>query len=85
MCETVHNRKDSTVFEGRVDDILHDCFRLAVDTKYSYMRQSLRFCLKYPAPMMAPYGLPAGGLIKYQYFAISDQGSCKTQQLPLAC
>lgn len=59
MCETVHNRKDSAVFEGRVDDILHDCFRLAIDTIRTLVPAFLQ------SPPMAFYGLPASGLVKY--------------------
>lgn len=80
MRKPVHNSKDSAVFEGRVDDILHDGFRLAIDTN---IRTLVPAFLQYPP--MAFFGLPASGLVEYQYFALSNQGSCKTQQLFLAC
>jgi hypothetical protein len=78
MCETVHNRKDSAIFKGRIDDILHECLRLAINTILLLVPAFLTF------PPLAVYALPAGSLVKYQYFAASDHGACETQQLFLA-
>jgi hypothetical protein len=78
MRETVHNRKNSAVFKRRIDDILHECFRLAIDTIHLSVPAFL------PFPRLVFYALPAGSLVKYQYFATSDHGACETQQLFLA-
>lgn len=66
MRQTVHNRKNGAVSEDCIDDVLHDCFRLAIDTI-----RNVRLDLLQPS-LTTLYGLPAGGLIKNQDFALSD-------------
>lgn len=60
MCETVNNRNNSAVFEGRVNNILHNCFRVAINTIPVLAVGNLQYL-----PMVSN-GVPASGLVEYQ-------------------